>query len=290
MAGIREAGLHGDRSRIPEMVAALQRPQRPYMIKTALHGLAHLGAVEALPAIDALIRNDQADPDDRNYAIAARARLVAEYTSVPVADPGGRAAAKISRLQRETGLSAGRMNAAAHNYRANGRHSYDPEQPMEVYVMRDLADIAYRENYRSPNGVPGAEGVDFSQDPASALKVQLASLPKGQRVAWLVQDLAHAKGQSETESFEIELAADEGLPVSRAAALQLQEMVKHRDQYTFNGFANLSVLMRCIGDKSQLPFLQQLSASEPNPNLARGWRLSYSRVFYGKREFFENGY
>src|SRR5579862_4287911 len=79
LAQLRYEALHGDRTNIPEMIEALHKhfPHIAY-IYTAVHALSHLGATEALPAIDDVIEQTKG-PGPINPAVrVARARLVVE--------------------------------------------------------------------------------------------------------------------------------------------------------------------------------------------------------------------
>ena len=80
-----QAGLNGDRSRIPEMIHVLQTHGSADIQKTLLVTLARLGAIDALPAFDAVIQNKLAPTPAMlsNFAQAARARLLAETEPTP---------------------------------------------------------------------------------------------------------------------------------------------------------------------------------------------------------------
>ena len=76
LAGLRYAALHNDHSKVPELLKALHTPHETY-IATALHGLEHLQALEALPDIEAFIQETKTGYA-YEQARAARARLLAE--------------------------------------------------------------------------------------------------------------------------------------------------------------------------------------------------------------------
>ena len=54
LMAIRQAGLGGDRSEAPELVAVLRegKDEDPVYVEYALRALAHLGAYEALPEVE----------------------------------------------------------------------------------------------------------------------------------------------------------------------------------------------------------------------------------------------
>ncbi len=81
--------------------------------------------------------------------------------------------------------------------------------------------------------------------------MKLAPLSKEERITMMINDLAHLKGLGSDETLMIQLAIDEGLASSSAAAAMLRNMDEHRDEYTHTGFAALFRVLRGIGDKSQ---------------------------------------
>lgn len=250
---IRTAGLRGDRFQIPAITAWLQKPPHPDFIPTALHALARLGATEALPTIDAL--RQQRPNWGGDFGTVARARLVAEASSKAESDPTRQAAMKVDRFYHELGLSPAELTSTVSRYRPEQPKASDSYSlpPLEVYAMRELADIVYMGSYSAYAALPGVADVDFSKDYPSFLKIRLAPLSQELRLSWLINDLAHKKTLGANDSYEMQLAADGGTDASHLAMSKLWEMDNRRDVYIHTGFAALFEVLDAIRDKDQGP-------------------------------------
>lgn len=257
IAAMRAAGLHSDPTYIGNMVKALTNPPHPDYKKTALHALARLGAVEALPAIDATILNS--DADTKSYARVARARLVAEDEAKSVADTA-KASVKLNRFYQELGLTPEGVNEGVLQHYVRGGTSDGP-QPVEVYAMREIADMIYQGPYKNFVALPVASQVSFQNDYPSALKVSLSSLNSSARVQKLVQELAQKSTLGTNDYYDMQLAADEGISASQAVATQLHVMDANRNQYTPEGFTALLQVLHGIGDKEQAPLFAHFMAA-----------------------------
>lgn len=257
MAAMRSAGLHSDPTYIGSMIKVLTNPPHPDYKKTALHALARLGAVEALPSVDATILNS--DSDTKSYARVARARLLAEDEAKNVADTA-KASVKLNRFYHELGLTPKDVNEAVLQHYVRGGTSDGP-QPVEVYAMREIADMIYQGPYKNFTTLPIASQVNFQNDYPSELKASLAPLNSSERVQKLVQELAHKSTLGTNDYYDMQLAADEGISASQAVATQLHVMDANRNQYTQEGFTALLQVLHGIGDKKQAPFFAHFMAA-----------------------------
>lgn len=276
IAGLAEAGRRGDRSQIPSIIRILSAPPHPVYVFNGLHALARLGATEALPVFDAYIPQtimQNADTDISNFAIAARARLLAESEARGINDPKARAAVKVKRFYSELSLTSAALNAAPLTYTKpqyvnvfNSRENQpqgtrilqngQPITSIATYTLRELSDMVYQDGYKDYAALPDVARVDFSRDYPSALKIRLASLPHPQRLSTIIEELANKKFLRSEDSYEIQLAIAEGVPAGRAAASKLKEMDKRRDQYTSPGFSALFGVLDGVGDKEQRPVIE----------------------------------
>lgn len=257
----RRAGLRSDRTQIPALIAIVQEKPSPnrFVMETALHSLAQLGATDALPAIDALLENGRnadsdvaTDPNVINAAKAARAHLVAEDAASPETNAVGQTQAKLTRFYSELGETPAELNEAILAY-TNGpakdiRPDSAPKYPVELYAMRELADMAYHSPQRDFVALAGVAQVDFQLDGRSALKIRLAPMSPTERLAWLVQDLSQKTKLSDDGYAEIQLAGDLGPEAGKAAVVKLQEMDQHRDVYTYTAFSALFGVVSISGD------------------------------------------
>lgn len=268
MVQLRQAGLHGDHSRVPAMIEALQHPAHPNYVLTSLLALAQLGATDALPAIDGLI-NDNKDQNVVNFAKAARARLVAEDSAKGIKDSQAQAAAEVNRFYQELGLTSTSLNAGVAAYeevlrqnRASPVITMDadpPVAPIELFAMRELADMAYQSSHSAFASLPDVAVVDFGLDPDSALKVRLAPLPHDQRIATMLDEMIVVRGVSPGEVIkagmgglsEAQLLADEGATIAPKIKVLQQEGHAHPERYrgrlgSFHGTSGLGYLGRVL--------------------------------------------
>src|SRR5262249_33607760 len=129
LAQLRAAGVHGDRSQIPQMIQALKKSHPTYYV-TALRALARLGATQALPDIAAALEKNGASGDSLHaLGQVTRARLLVEAdggaqvkqaqaeASGAVSDAEkAQAQAKVERFLKEINLTPEQINAGTAAY------------------------------------------------------------------------------------------------------------------------------------------------------------------------------
>ncbi len=258
IAQLRAAGLRRE-SAVPVLIAALNNPPHPDYKKTALHSLARLGATDALSAIDNLIKTG--DADTANYAEVAKARLITEDAAKSSASTM-ETAKNVDQFCQELGETPDQINSAVAMHYQSGGGSTGP-QTKEVYALREIADMMYtnaKDYGTTCTNPPGFKTTDFLRDQPSFLKVRLAALPPQARLSYLIQDLSQKKALGMNDYFEMQLAADEGLPASRAAAAQLTKMEANKIQFTTEGFVALLQVIHGVGDRTQAPIFARLMA------------------------------
>lgn len=281
LAAMRAAGIQGDVSQVPAMMDALKKKHDTYSV-TALRALAQLGAVKALPTIEAGM--DDYPDYIQAQARAGRSRLLAEAEARKFATPQARAQAKVRHFFTESRLSATRINtgvAAYHQGRGQGQG-----WPLELSAMKEVADMVYRSSPDVVNKLPQLQRLDFSLDYGSALKMRFASVPKAERARRMIDELARKQRVGTDERLLIQLAVDEGLAASQAAAVKLQEMNRQRDQYKHTGFSCLFRVLHGVGDRKQAELVEQFLndqdswvahyANITHPHIKRGMRVQYA--------------
>lgn len=258
LARMRQAGLHGDRSQIPNMVAAFQNPpgiQYAEEIRfSLLHPLALLGATEALPALDEVIQEASTKPlpgqqvGDRyeleevgTLSKAVRARIIAQNSAQGITDNQARASAEVQRFFQELGETPESLNAAVSAYEVNDRQHLEATKliseqrhlnaPVELYALRELADMAYHDLYQGFAALPKVAKVDFTQDDEAALKIRLAPLSREQRIKALVEELGQEEMEDRHALRRAQLLADEGPAARLAIAAKQQDVKDHRERY-----------------------------------------------------------
>lgn len=277
LAQMRQAGLQGNRSQIRLMIKILQSPPGAESLSVVyttrlslLRPLAQLGATEALPVLSSIIQRDPNKPFPgltytdawENEQVIARARavkarIITQSSTQGIADDKSRASAEVKRFFLELGQTPTSLNAAVASYKAeNQRHlaatrlvsdERDNAVPVELFAVRELADMAYHDRYRGFASLPDVARVDFNQDDGSALKVRLAPLPREQRIATLVGELSAEQIGDIHALYRAQLLADEGptaLPLMKA---KQQDFIVHRRQYMeklHGHFGGLSILDR----------------------------------------------
>lgn len=267
IAAIRQAGIQGDQSKIPMIIEAVKKPAHKTYVYTCLHSLAQLGAIEALSTIDSMVQTIQ-DQDIRNFAKVTRARVLAEDSAKFIVDNKAKASVKVKSIYKELAMTPATLNAALLAFHApkvdeQGRTYISVGgkdiHPIELYVMRELADLIYGGGYKNFADLPEVNQVDFQQDYASALKVRLAPLSRKDRIITIIQELSHKTALTFSDYNEIQLAINEGPIASQVAASELKKMEMHRDQYNqinhHSGFTALFQVIAGVGDEQQAPLV-----------------------------------
>jgi len=249
---MRRAGLTGDRSQVQAMIEVVTGPSHPHIVvvETALSALARLGAVEALPAFDYAAQSGSVEP---GYLKVMRQRLVAEDLANNTPAGAKRAMAKVNSLYRGLSLSPARMSAASP---AASLSTLASPVTSDMFAAREIADMVYRGNYADYASLDAVKQVTGTSDYPCALKMRLAPLSRSARVQALVDDLAHSRVMAVKQWYELQLASDEGTLASQAAAVKLQDMDKHRDEYPREGFDAIFSLLGGAGDATQAALVE----------------------------------
>ena len=248
LAGLRVAALHMDRTKIPAMLAALKE-DNPSAVVSGLHALALLGATQALPAINQIVKS-HLDSSTVRYAVAARARLLAEAEGDKYPPGSEQNNAKINTFLSQIGLTSSQITSGVTTFYQSPQEQQQGWTE-DVYAMEEIADMAYRSQSSTFLSLPELQGLDFSRDPGSALKVELARMPQKQRLPWMVNELSHEQKRNGKTSLLMQLVIDEGIPASHASAEKLGEMKQNRSEYPYTGFSALFDVFRGIGDQKQ---------------------------------------
>lgn len=262
LAQMRIAGLHHDRTMLPELIDAIT-PSRDTVYKlTALQALAQMGAVEALPKIEVLEKGN--DFLVISSARSAKARLIAENSVITISDNSMHARALTDKFYEALGLNPTDVSAGVFRFYSDQRThpqggDNGPAMPVEVYAMREVADMVYRGSYKDFAVLPAVSQLNYSPDYPSALKLRLAPLSESERINMMVQELAKKEKLATNDDYEIQLLADEGLPASHAIAIQLSQMDTDRQQYKSVGFAALFRALEAIGDREQAAVIARFS-------------------------------
>ncbi len=305
LARMRQAGLHGDRSQIPYMVEAFQNPVSDdndvsYHIRLSLlRPLAQLGATEALPALEEVIQSDPRKPlPGQTYADswenqqiialskAVKARILAQSGAQGLADDKARASAQVRRFLQELGQTPERLNAAVAAYNAQEQRHLEaagpnPDYrhdavPVELFAVRELADMAYRDRYRGFVSLPDVARVDFNQDDGAALKARLAPLSSAQRVTTLVDEISQEKVRDNLALRRAQLLADEGSSALPTITGKQQHIKAHRDLYPGNfrlpsGLSTLEDVQTRIVAADDTAVRSQMDGATPNANKVKSW-------------------
>ena len=274
IAAMRTAGLKGDRSQIPSLLTVLKDKKDTVYILPALHVLAQLGAQEALPAIEEVISDPSNGERHRIYAQVVRARLLAERDVKSIDDPDQRARMKLRRFLDALTLDVEQLSQAQAKQKAL-RMRRRGFTIIEIHSLRELADMIYKEKDTALRDAAYDLGIDFAQDAPAALKVRVAPLSQQTRVKELIEELADRNALTENDYYTIQLAVDEGVVASRAAAAKLQEMKTKSEQTTCHaGFAALFFLISGVGDREQAPVVAQFL------NDSNRWIAHYAGIAY----------
>ena len=274
---MRQAGLTNNHSQVPLMTSILDASSHPHplVIRTALHALAQLGATEALPSFDIVSRNRSVEP---SYLEVMRQRLLAESQAASVPAGPKRASTKLAAFYRGLSFTPSQVGAATSSAAIQ---VVGTKPPTEVLTVREVADMAYRGNYADYASLDGFTQISNTSDMPSALKLQLVPLGRTQRIQSLIDGLAQSKTLSIKQDYEMQLADDEGTFASQIAALKLQDMDKHREQYSRQGFEAIFRVLAGAGDATQAPLVEHYT-HDVDPYIAYLAKNSYSSVQAGQ--------
>ncbi|MGI4791415.1 MAG: hypothetical protein ACRYFS_21515 [Janthinobacterium lividum] len=275
VAHLRAAGITADRTQIPALVQELKAPIHRDALKASLLSLAQMGAVEALPEVNALCLNT-ADPAIQAYAQAAKARLLAENTARSASSPQSEASTKITAFYQALDTTPEHLNAVT----AKSKVGAALEQPLEVYAIRQIADMVYWGNYADYASLPGVSQVDFQNDYPASLKMRLAAVEPSQRLNVMLKEMAQRVRWQEGGNFEIQLAADKSLTSDQAAADQITFMAANRKDYPEYGFQALFQILECVGDKNQTKLLKPF-LDDKNGGIAQSAQSAYYYSVWG---------
>lgn len=265
-ARLHMSGLHGDRTQIPAMIAALQKPQPNWAYSCpALHALSRMGATEALPAITQLIQS-------KNYPIisreaeVAKARLLAEDSTKGLSG-GSQAKAKIEGFYSNLGLTSDDINTRVEVYQSDlsqqlKANMYDGTllKPLELFAMEEIADMVYHGSYSDYASLSGVARLNFESDDASALKIRLAPLTQPQRLTTLIDELANDASDDTKNLYRMQLISDEGVAGANAIAIKLRQMDANKPKYSRENFRTMFRTLVAIGDASQIPLVGHFKA------------------------------
>lgn len=266
---VHHAAIQGDSSHLSTMIGAFNNPPKGeygtdlLLRMSLLHSFAILGANEALPSLDAAIAGDLDTPgatpqDNQSVAFAAKvvkARLQAQSGAASIKDSKARSAAQVKSFYQELGLTPSGINAAVASYRSAlaqfrahfaGPHIPGPPAPLELYAMREVADMIYHGYYSDYAGLPEVSQTNFALDPGAGLKLQLAPLSPEQRTNALIKTLSSEKTTPEESSYARQLLADEGDAALPAINARIQEIKTHPEKY--QGRFGLSGGLSVLGD------------------------------------------
>lgn len=256
------AGLKQDRSQLPALLDAANNPPDHFHFFTAVHALARIGDMSALPTLEAAL-NDLDDKEMRGYVEVARARLLANVEAHKPGNPRQQAQARLNAFMAVLHLEAHTLNSTVTQDKQDWLRKGGEASTREQYAIRELADMIYLPHDMALLEAAKSLGVDFKTDMAARFKVELAPLAPKQRLDWMISTLSGRTAITGDDIYLLQLAADEGKSASRAAAARIQEMDKHREQFVARSatqayYPGLTVLFRVIeavGDKDQEPVL-----------------------------------
>lgn len=268
-----QAGVSGDRSRIPEMIHILQTHNSGDVQMTLLLALARLGANDALPAFDAVIQNKRAPTPVMlsNFAQAARARLLAETEPTPHA--------QAERFFKELGETPDQLSEAIRAYNESMTGSKPIAYPLrDIDAEDELADLIYHGHAQELLADPLIAQVDFNRWDSTRVKIEMARLTPDQQRQALIDRLAHTKLWYDDQWDEAQLLLDLGhAQAAQLAVAKLQEMDSDSKSYAPEGFRSLfNVLYTAEGSTHQSPAWDHFR-SHSDPKI----KNAANRVFSG---------
>ncbi len=292
VVSLRQAGLTGDTSQIQAMRDIVKNPYATnahtfapsvdeLLVTTALRALTRLNATEAISDIDLLVQNTkQHYPGLANFATVQSARLKAEQ--VTATDSNFQA--RLSNFYHALGLTPSEINTGAAKYRKQYYASPEGRRlplPVEIYAMREVAEMIYTLPLQSSMESANVLGLDFSLDAPSKLKVRLASMPPPQRISTLVDDTTSTVAMSETQDYQLQLLLDNRSSASQVIMQQIklaeQNETAPSSQENHERLANLIRELGDTGDKNLLSIVSE-HISSPDNHIGSEAKLATRRL------------
>lgn len=282
MQATRRAGRQADGRQVTRLTKALRDgsylASDPNAVATLL-ALSQIGSADALPAIDALLAQEQKkttpDSDAVNAALVARARILAQQGTETI--PGGLVLRRFYAALQQT---PEQINAGVAGYvlaRSKLVSDLRVDPPLGVYALRTVADMAYQRRGTDFVQSPEATALNFAADPRSELKVRLAPLSDPERAAWLVETLSHSRVVADQEYYEIQLAGDLGAIVEPLAAAKVQQMRNGQEKSPSAAYSALFGVLCLSGEVGRAivkPYKQ-----DKDPLIADGARYGAAGTF-----------
>jgi len=265
LASYHESGLSGDRTEVPSLVHSLQTHNATDVRKTLLMTLARLGAVDALPAVDDIVRSERgSETHIDSFARAARAYLLAQTEPTPHE--------RSARFFRELGETPNQLNAALQKHvdavRSRSETWVSTFPFYEADAMEDLADLVYRGPTDEFLADPLVSQVNFNLWFDAQIKVEMARLTPEQQRQTLVDRLAQSRRYDSDEWHEAQILIDLGHEQAvQVVTAKLQEMEGDSKSYALMGFQSLfRVLYACEDSTHSSPVWKHFQ-EHPNRKL-----------------------
>nr|CAA9224006.1 hypothetical protein AVDCRST_MAG63-657 [uncultured Armatimonadetes bacterium] len=196
--------------------------------------------------------------------------MVADRAVRNVPEANRRADVRLTRYLGELKLTVNQLNAAhERNQQLRWSRKHAPTV-RDLYALRELADMVYQSRDIALAKRARQIGVRFETDAPSLLKIRLAPRSYRERLDVLIEELSRVKVINDDVYHMIQLAVNQGVPASRAAARKLKQMQAERGQRTHPAFAALFKVIGAVGDKEQAPVVAHFLKDRD------GWVIYYA--------------
>jgi hypothetical protein len=260
MAVTRQDGLSRDQSRVPTVVAMLRNPKHRYDAYTALRALSHLSPVNAVVYTDEFLAATQ-DERHHTFLLAVRARVMAQQSASGIADPRIRAQTIVDRMFQELGINPDGATLVARSF-TESKPLKGYKVPIEVYAIRELADLAYTDRELLIPEVARSRGIGFEHDYPSLVKEKLAAKSAAERIRLLVDDLSKKSIGRGNACYDYQLLIDIGADAGQAVVAKIEAMRKNRQFESEIGFVSLFDVLKGLGDKASASVLESFLSDE----------------------------
>ncbi len=285
LAGLRSLALKGDQSAKPKLLSLLES-SNPSDVATALHGLAQLDAVDAIPQIER-VAQEHLYPYTRLEAAATKIRLLSEQDALRCNSEQDKVDARIRRFRNEMG---GSFSGLSDRVRTFYRDRKPGEvYPFDIYLIRQLADMSYHGKLGLYDTPKRLEGLDFSVDMGSRLKVKYRLLPQSVRIRKKVTELSNIHILGIEEDLLLQLLVDEGKPAVAPIVARIKEMNADRSKQTDVAFCAMFRALHGIGDRESAGAIAPFIKDRDN-RIASYASDVYRYVQKGERCLFAVGY
>jgi len=229
----RRAGMQRDQSMAGSLLGYLDYGEwrdNDYFLpaQQAIISLGRLADQRLAASLQSMVKKPATGPPQlAAYYRVALARIKAE-TSQSSSASGDPLSGRLNAFLASLGLTPRQVEESVRRWAPTAAPGEDRHVPVQVLAMREMADMVASARKSGEDTSAAEKVIDFSSDPASYQKVQLAGLAPHERISKLLERLSQARALDDYTCCTIQALGDEGAAAAEESARKLREMLAQR--------------------------------------------------------------